>query len=75
MNGVCGDESRRPYGTARVWGGRVPRVSPGAIFDGSLREWGRGGLGSCNPTLRECAKDSGAHGSLPDLDWATCLGR
>jgi hypothetical protein len=30
--------SRRPYGTAGLWGGRIPRVSPGAIFVGSLRE-------------------------------------
>ncbi len=35
---LCGDESRRPYGTAGDAGGRVPRVSPGAIFVGSLRE-------------------------------------
>ena len=36
--GMCGDESRRPYGTAGPWRGRFPRVSPGAIFIGSLRE-------------------------------------
>ena len=69
------DESRRPYGAAGPWRGRFPRVSPGAIFIGSLREpaavgrtLAEGSHGACAiPPFAKCAKD-GAPGYFPPLN-------
>lgn len=44
IRGMCGGDSRRPYGTAAGCGGWLPRVSPGAIFMFSLRENGKATL-------------------------------
>jgi hypothetical protein len=54
IRGMCGDESRRPYGTAGdVGGDGFPGFHPGLFSLAPYGSESASGRGSCGPTLRK----------------------